>query len=155
MKRMPKETHETNRTQVFRIARSSLLMNYVFIGVFALVAMILIVRVVLDPAEETAARIFATIWALFVFLVAVPHSLKTPRCIVLGDSGQLIFVSFMSKRFFKAQELRTIKASSGQRYFLYFKFKKGRVSVINSIDNLTQLKWRLKGYNQDLETKNC
>jgi hypothetical protein len=157
MKRIPKETYELDdpKADTFTLTRSSLLMNYVFMAVFAIVAMILVVRVVLDPAEETTARIFAALWALFVFLVVIPHSLKTPHTIVLKDSGQLTFVSVVSKRSYKAQDLKAIKASFGQRYFLYFKFKKRKVSVINSIDNFTQLKWRLKGYNQDLETKKC
>jgi hypothetical protein len=147
MKKMNTENHK------FKVTLSSLLFNYSITIVFCLSAIFLIFVVVLNPAQE--ARWFAGLWALAVFIFALPNALKTPHTIVLDESGTLRFKSLLSKRAFQVRDLKSIKASFMSSYFLEFKFKKGKVTVINSVDDLSQLIWLLKGINPNLQTRGC
>ena len=140
-------------TQEFKVMRSSLLFNYFIVVALSLAAIFLIFFVVLDPAQE--ARWFAGLWALSVLAFALPNALRTPHTILLDESGELIFKSLLSKRAFQAKDLKSIKASFLSSYFLYFKFKKGKVTVINSVNDLSQLIWLVKGINSNVQTKGC
>jgi hypothetical protein len=137
----------------FKVRLSSLLFNYFIVFLFCLAAIFLIFFVVLDPAQE--GRWFAGLWALFVLAFALPNALRTPHTIVLDESGELSFKSLLSKRAFQAKDLKSIKASFLSSYFLYFKFQRGKVSVVNSVDDLSQLIWLVKGINPNVQTKGC
>ncbi len=141
-------------TQEFKVQLPSLLFNY--FGGIALTgaAIFSIFWVVLDPAQGEA-RWFAALWALSILIFALPNALRTPHTIVLDESGELIFKSLLSNRTFQAKDLESIKATFLSTYFLHFKFKKGKVSVINSVNGLSQLIWLIKGINPNIQTKGC
>jgi len=138
-------------TQEFKVRLASLLFNYFTVIALSVTAIFLIFWVVLDPAQE--ARWFAGLWALSVLAFALPNALRMSHTIVLDESGQLIFKSLLSKRAFEAKDLKSIKAGFLNSYLLYFKFKKGKVTVINSVNDLSQLIWLIKSINPSVQTK--
>jgi len=120
----------------------------------SLMAIFVIFFVVLNRQEAKEARWFAGLWALSVLAFGLPNALRTPHTIVLDESGELIFKSLLPKRAFHAKDLISIKA----RFLstsLYFKFKKGKVTVINGINGLSQLIWLVKDINPNVQTKGC
>jgi hypothetical protein len=149
MKTINTESHK------FKVRLSSLMFNYFGVFVFCVAAIFLIIFVVPDPAQGQEGRWFAGLWALFVLAFALPNALRAPYTIVLVESRELVFKSFISKRVFEVKDLKSIKASFLSSYFLDFKFKKGKVTVINSVDDLSQLIWLVKGINPNIQTRGC
>jgi len=59
------------------------------------------------------------------------------------------------QRTFEVSDLKSIKTGPGNGYFLYFEFKRGRVAVLNSVKNLSELVKIIKSINPEVLTRGC
>ena len=141
----------------FRIGLSFLLFHYFGTLVLCVGAVSSIPLFVLNPPQKALwlAGLFVVWFLVFAFGFALPHALRLPHTISLDESGRLIFKSLVSQKAFMARDLKSMKANFPNRYYLYFTFSNGKVTVLNSVDGIYQLIQLVKGINPNLQTKRC
>lgn len=139
--------------KVYKVSLPFLLFNYCVIVALSVAAILLFFTVFLSPAQKP--RLFAGLWSCIIIIFALPYGLQLPHTICMDESGRLVFRSLLLQRSFEATELMSINSGPWNGYFLYFKFKKGRVTMLNGVKNLSELVKMIKDINPDILTSGC
>jgi hypothetical protein len=139
--------------KVYKVSLPFLLFNYSVLVALSVGAILLFFAVFLNPAQKP--RLFAGVWSCFVIVFAIPYGLQHPHTICMDDPGLLVFRSLLLHRTFEVSDLKSIKTGPGNGYFLYFEFKRGRVAVLNSVKNLSELVKIIKSINPEVLTRGC
>ena len=139
--------------KVYKVSLPFLLFNYTVLVALSVGAIFLFFAVFLNPAQK--ARLFAGVSSCFVIVFALPYGLQLPHTICMDEPGRLVFRSLLLQRTFEVSDLKSIKTGLGNGYFLYFEFKRGRVAVLNSVKNLSELVNIIKSINPEVLTRGC
>ena len=130
------------------------MLHYFTVVGLCLAAILLIYFLARDAITE--ARWLAGMLGVYLLEYALSTVLwRTPHSITLHEPGKLIFKCLVSKKTFATEDLKSIKAGFLNTYFLYFTFKKGKVTVLNSVDGLPQLILLIKGDNPNVQIEGC
>ena len=134
----------------YRVALPFLLFNYLIILTLSVVAILLFLCVVFNPALNH--KFFALLWSSTIITLVLPYGLKIIHTISLDASGQLIFKSILFHEAYETTDLMLITTNFGEGYFLNFEFRKVNVAVLNDVHNLSELITTIKGFNPAVRT---
>ncbi len=135
----------------YKVALPFLMFNYLIILAMSVVAVLLFVAVVFNPALQD--KWFALLWGGTVLFFLPPYGLQLVHTISLDESGLLVFKSLLFQKTYETADLRLITTNFGEGYFLNFEFRKVRVAVLNDVLNLSELIMKIRGFNPGVQTK--
>ena len=134
----------------YRVALPFLLFNYFIILTLSLVAILLFLDVVFNPAFNF--KLYALLWSSIIITLVMPYGLQIIHTISLDTSGQLIFKSLMFQKAYESKDLMLITTNFGEGYFLNFEFRRVNIAVLNDVHNLSELITTIRSFNSAVRT---
>jgi hypothetical protein len=150
--------HELNYSRAnlvseYRVVKGSLALHFLLLVPFVLVA-IFLTPTVLRSEEEIGGKVFICIWSVGV-LFMVYYFLKMPYRINFDKTDPVLsFSSLFSKKHIEISRIRLIKVNINGTYVV-FVHDRGKIRMINRIDNFHHLINELRSINSNINTKGC
>ena len=135
----------------YKVALPFLMFNYLIMLVMSVIAILLLIGVVFNPALHD--KWFALVWGGTVLFFVPPYGFQLIHTISLDESGLLVFKSLLFQKTYETADLRLITTNFGEGYFLNFEFRKVRVAVLNDVLNLSELISKIKDLNPGVQTR--
>jgi hypothetical protein len=140
--------------KVYKLARSIVVMMWVFLTVLAAVGAFLVVRVLGWTASPALPQGVVFIWLGLLAWIWYSY-LRIPYAITLRDDQVLEFRSFLKRTLVAPGDLLSIKAVPLSLGFINIRHKGGKIRLINQITGLYELICTVKSLNPNIEIQGC